>query len=443
MLRYPDGMSAFRRFRMKEHIPDQAIQFSRIGRLSEPPVIVDLMSRALRNPELLSLAAGFTDNAVLPRELVGGVAKELCAPENAEEPLQYGQNQGRHRLRELTCDSLARHPGERGNRFDPDAVFLTNGSQQALYLAVQSLCDAGDIVLVEQPSYFVCLELLKGLGVRAVGMPCDAAGAIQPEGLQATLRELEAAGERRRVKAIYLVSYFGNPSGRSAATEEKEAVAQVLLRAGLRIPVLEDAAYRELYFEVPHPAPSVLSLEAFDPFPRLYLGTYTKPFATGLKVGYGYCDNADWRGRMLGIKGHQDFGSAHFNQAIVERMLEAGHYAAYLESIRGHYATKAAALDGALREAGLPEAGWAWERPAGGLVLWMRAPEAFDLRMESPFCARCIERGVLYVPGDLCLANRRPWNRARLAFGALDASKLRAAAGRFAATALEPGHCGA
>ncbi len=420
---------------MKSTHATQSIQFSKIGREIQSPVIVDLMARALANPELLSLAAGFTDNAVLPRELVARFAAELTQEGLADEPLQYGQNQGRARLRELSCGVIAGHPGESAAAFDPARMFITNGSQQALYLAVQALCDPGDIVLVEEPSYFVCLEMLKGLGLRPIGIPCDDAGAIQPEGLAELLRELDAAGERARVKAIYLVSYFCNPSSRSLEMAEKVAVAKVLLDAGYRIPVMEDAAYRELYFNAPHPAPSIICMPEFDAFPKLYLGTYTKPFATGLKVGYGYCTHPEWLEKILCIKGHQDFGSAHFNQAIIERVLETGLYAEHLAGIRPHYAKKAAILEEALIAGGLREAGWIWERPKGGLILWVRAPAGSDLRMESDFCRRCIEQGVLYVPGDLCFSSGKPWHCARLSSGALPEARLREAAARFVAVA--------
>ena len=413
------------------------ITFSKIGREIQPPVIVDLMARALANPELLSLAAGFTDNAVLPRELVARFASELTQEGQPDEPLQYGQNQGRTRLRELSCEVIAGHPGEQASAFDSAKMFMTNGSQQALYLAVQALCDLGDIVLVEEPSYFVCLEMLKGLGIRAIGIPCDDAGAIQPEAMEALLRDLDARGERDRVKALYLVSYFCNPSSRSLESDEKRAVAKVLLDGDWQIPVMEDAAYRELYFDTPHAAPSIISMPEFDAFPKLYLGTYTKPFATGLKVGYGYCTHPQWLEKILCIKGHQDFGSAHFNQAIIERVLEEGLYAGHLASIRQHYAHKANVLEAELIAGGLPELGWRWETPKGGLIIWVRAPLETDLRMASDFCQRCIEQGVLYVPGDLCFSSGKPWHCARLASGVLPEDRLREAAQRFVAVAKE------
>ncbi len=411
--------------------------FSELGRAIRPPVIVDLMSRALAGPDLLSLAAGFTDNAALPRELVGELAAELCGEVREPDPLQYGCNQGREGLRGLVGTMLAGYPGEDASAFDPGRILIANGSQQALYIAAQVLCDRGDIVLVEEPSYFVCLEMLRGLGVRAVGIPCDERGAVRPEAFARRLAELEAAGERGRVKAVYLVSYFSNPSSRCLARAEKEAVARTLLEAGLRVPVIEDGAYRELWFDAPPEAPSILSLPAFEPFPRLYLGTFTKPFATGLKIGFTVCDDALLLERMLCVKGHQDFGSPHFNQALIERMLERGLYENHLRGIRSHYAMKADVLDAALREGGLPEEGWRWELPAGGLIFWLRGPAGTDAGMESAFCRRCIDRGVLYVPGELCFPQPGRRNCVRLATGSLDPDRLREAGLRFAAVAAD------
>jgi 2-aminoadipate transaminase len=421
---------------MKESGSESTLPFSRMGREIGAPVIVDLMNRALRQPGLLSLAAGFTDNAALPLDRVGAIVAELTAAGADPAPLQYGTNQGRPRLRELTAARLGGQPGECAAAFSPEACFLTNGSQQALYLAVQVLCDPGDIVLVEEPSYFVCLEMLKGLGVRAVGIPCDEEGAIEPEAFRARLRDLDTRGERSRVKAVYLVSYFSNPSSRSMALEEKRAVARILSEASYRIPVIEDGAYRDLYFEAAHPVPSVISMPEFEGFPRLYLGTYTKPFATGLKVGFGYCTDPVWMERMLCVKGHQDFGSAHFNQCVVERLLESGGYAPHLAGIRPHYAAKAAAMEAVLRDSGLAEAGWRWLRPQGGLLFWLRGPEGIDTRMGGAFCQACIETGVLYVPGDLCFPEGGPHHCVRLSFGAIHAEKLEEAVTRFAREAL-------
>lgn len=401
-------------------------------------VIVTMMTEALARPHVLSLAAGFTDTASLPadavREAVAGV---LAGPEG-KTVLQYGSNQGRAVLRDAVA---ARTAGLDGGGATPEAadVFLTNGSQQALHLAMQTLCDPGDIILVESPTYFVFLEILQGLGVRAVSLPVDAAGRLDPEGVATLLAGLRRRGEAERVKAVYLVSYFSNPSGNSLGEEEKIALAETLRRAGFHCPVIEDAAYRELYYKTPHPARSVFALEAWADFPKLYLGTFTKPFASGLKVGYGICDTPDWLARMLCFKGHQDFGTAHFNQALIEQALAAGSFDSHLSRQRERYREKMETLDTALREGGLDGLGWEWSRPTGGLYLWAKSPAGVSTAMGGDFYRQCLDEGVFYVPGELCFGEGAPagdW--VRLSFGVLEAEQLREAAARFcrAATAL-------
>ncbi len=393
------------------------------------------MSMTLENSRLLSLAAGFTDTSTLPVSAVQTAVGALAALPGVPEYLQYGNNQGRPDLRRLLAGRLcAREPGLNAETVRRE-MFITNGSQQALYLAMQVLCDPGDIVLVDRPSYFVYLEMLAGLGVNVRSLPVDAQGRIDAPALRRLLQTLQASGEASRVRAVYFVSYFSNPSGRSLTEEEKNAIAVELARAGLFVPVVEDAAYRELHYRVPASAPSVLSLPAWADFPRLYLSTLTKPFASGLKIGYGICTDAGWLERMLHTKGHHDFGSAQFNQAICERILAEGAFDAQLERIRPAYEHKMNELHGALEEGGLQGLGWRWLQPEGGLYLWLEAPDGLDTGLDSAFCHACVEAGVLYVPGELCFGDDIPQNFVRLSFGVLAAPELREAANRFATVA--------
>lgn len=392
---------------------------------------------ALENPDLLSLAAGFTDNRTLPAVAVQAAVAALAARPGEPEFLQYGTNQGRPALRNLLARRLAAiEPGLDANALGRD-LFITNGSQQALYLAMQVLCEPGDIVLVDRPSYFVFLEMLTGLGVRAVSIPVDTNGRVDVLALGNRLTDLKARGEAARIKAVYFVSYFSNPSARSLSRDEKDGVALALSEAGLRIPVVEDAAYRELYYREAPSVPSVLTLPSWAGFPRLYLSTLTKPFATGLKVGYGVCTDRDWLSRMLHVKGHHDFGTAHFNQAIFEQVLADGGYEAQLTRIRPAYEAKMRALHEALEAGGLRGLGWRWEIPGGGLYLWLEAPAALDTGLESAFCRACIDAGVLYVPGELCFGDDLPRHFARLSFGVLAEPDLREAARRFAGVARQ------
>ncbi len=409
--------------------------FSRLGLRAQPPTIARLMNLALENPRLLSLAAGFTDNGTLPVAAVQSAVASLARTPGEPEFLQYGSNRGRPGLRRLLAERLCGlEPGL--DRVEVrDGSFVTNGSQQALYLAMQVLCEPGDIVLVDRPSYFVYLEMLAGLGVRAVSLPVDPAGRIDGVALDALLAALVARGEGSRVKAIYFVSYFSNPSGRSLDEPEKTAMAEALSRAGLVVPVVEDAAYRELHFRIPDLTPSVLTLPAWRRFPRLYLSTLTKPFATGLKIGYGVCSDAEWLARMLHVKGHHDFGSANFNQAVLEQVMTAGGLDEQLAVIRPAYERKMGALHQTLVDSGLREQGWDWAIPTGGLYLWLSGPVALDTGMESAFCRACIAEGVLYVPGELCFGDQAPRHYVRLSFGVLAEPELTEAARRFSAVA--------
>lgn len=410
--------------------PLSSLALSKLGGRSRPPTIARLMNAALENPALLSLAAGFTDNATLPWPAVQAAVETLAA-RGGREPLQYGPNQGRPLLRKL----LAAHLGAWEPELSPAQLergfLVTTGSQQALYLAMQVLCDPGDIVLVDRPSYFVFLEMLEAMGISAVSIPLNAAGRVDAGALADKLEELKQTGQAPRVKALYFVSYFSNPSSRSLTEKEKGDIAQALRSADLMIPVIEDAAYRDLYFSQAPAARSVLALPEWDGFARLYLSTLTKPFATGLKIGYGYCSEGGWLDCMLHTKGHHDFGSANFNQAILEVILAEGGLDRQLAVIRPAYERKMQALHDTLVEAGLPELGWAWNRPDGGLYLWLKAPAGTDTGLDGEFCRRCIEAGVLYVPGELCFGDEIPVNFVRLSYGVLGEDDLREAGRRF------------
>jgi 2-aminoadipate transaminase len=409
-------------------------RFSSLGQRVHPPTIAKLMAMALENPSLLSLAAGFTDNSTLPAAIVQQAVGELTAASDREF-LQYGTNTGRPQLRRLLAQRLCAQE----DLLDPAAVeqgfFITNGSQQALYLAMQVLCEPGDIVLVDRPSYFVFLEMLAGLGVTARSIPVNERGRVDGPALRSLLREWGTGQQLARLKAVYFVSYFSNPSGRSLTAEEKNVLAETLAAEGVVVPVIEDAAYRELYYDAPVRAKSILSAPAWAGFPRLYLSTLTKPFATGLKVGYGSCSDPTWLAKMLYVKGHQDFGTANFNQAVFERVLSNGGFDAQLSVLRPHYQRKMRTLHETLVQAGLPHLGWSWSVPEGGLYLWLRAPDRLDTGLESAFCRSCIEAGVLYVPGELCFGDAVPRNYVRLSFGVLSETELAEAGRRFATTA--------
>ncbi|MBL4575231.1 MAG: PLP-dependent aminotransferase family protein [Opitutaceae bacterium] len=396
------------------------------------------MTTALENPNILSLAAGFTDSHTLPVLDVGNAVKDLLSRPGLPECLQYGPNQGRPELCRQVAKRLMEQDGVPFSKEDSKKVFMTNGSQQALFLATQVLCDMGDIVFVESPSYFVYLEMLKGQGVEARPLPIDEAGMIDHQSFERELIAMKQSGEINRVKAVYLVSYFSNPSGESRSEAEKVKLGELLQRLDEPIAVIEDAAYRDLYFETEYPARSVVSLDAFNGISCLYLATLTKPFATGLKIGSGFCTDQEWLKRILWLKGHHDFGSSNFTQAILETVFLDGGIDRQLGLIRRVYSEKMKVLHTALCEEGLVEIGWKWRIPLGGLYLWLKAPNSLDTRMKSAFWKACCCNEVMYIPGDLCYGNTMQcFDYVRLSFGVLNKREMVEAATRFVKTAKD------
>ncbi len=403
-----------------------------MARLAVRPVITDIRKVALENPNILSLAAGFTDTQSLPVSFVRDATVGLCSNGKPPEYLQYGTTIGRPGLRRIVAKRLSKIDRHQSPSYHADHVMITNGSQQALYLAMQVLCDPGDIILVESPSYFVFLELLRGLGIEAVGIPVDSDDNIDPEGLAMLLQSLRRENRLHRVKGIYIESWFSNPSTRCLDNAVKVALARVLKAAELMVPILEDGAYCELYFDTPYPSSSIFALDAFDDFPRLFFGTFTKPFASGLKIGYTICDHAELFSKMLSVKGHHDFGSSNYTQAIIQKAVENGSYDKQLVKVRSRYKEKMEILHATLVEEGMPEHGWTWQKPAGGMYFWAKGPEGIDVSKDSSFFKSAAEEGVIYIPGDLCFALGGPTHNMRISYGVLEREDLIRAGKRLA-----------
>ena len=420
------------------HSPD----FSAFGQRQDEPVITNVMSRALADTEILSLAAGFTANETLPADLVEKAVHHLAQARRNPESLQYGPNQGRPLLREAIARHLAAFEGNEHSIFSPENICVSNGAQQALYHLVQILCEPGDLVLVENPTYFVFLDVLRGFGVRAVSVPTKMDGEVDFTALENLLERWKKSGKVKRLKMLYLVSYFSNPSSRSLSRETKTEYGRLFRKLGLLPRIIEDAAYRELFLEDPWPCPSIFSIDSFESFDKIYLGTFDKSLASGLKVGFSLTNDEDLLKRMLFAKGREDFGTSNFTQAVIEWILSEGHWPQFLARLRKGYAEKAACAEDALQASALASLGWKWKKPAGGLYFWLRGPEGFDTSLHSPFFEECAQRKVLYVPGDLCIAEGAPRQFVRLSYASLKKNLLPEAISRFAAAAERASEAG-
>jgi 2-aminoadipate transaminase len=393
---------------------------SQLARRTPEPPISWLMKLTLDRPELISLAAGFTDNESLPVDDARTLLDDILRSPRAGRPaLQYGSTAGSPRLRELTAAHLRR--GDTGAdvaRLDPARVLITSGSQQLLYMTTEALCDPGDIVLVEDPTYFVYLGITQSHGLRCRGVRLEEDG-LDLAHLEQVLGELKRSGQLPRVKLLYLVTYFQNPTGRTTSFAKKAAALALLRKferaAGHPIYLVEDAAYRELRF-AGEDVPSALTAPHADRV--IYAGTYSKPFATGVRVGFGVLPEPVCS-TVARIKGNHDFGTANLLQELLARALATGAYDRHLPLLRERYARKAATMARALRRH-FPES-VRWMEPRGGLYVWAQLPGALKSGEKSKLFATALERDVLYVPGALCYApddtRPRPDHEMRLSFG--------------------------
>lgn len=395
---------------------------SELGRRTEEPPISWLMATALARPQLISLAAGFTDNESLPVKEVRGLLKQmLSSPRTGQAALQYGTTAGDLALRRLTARHLHDLDGRPAARraYSPDRMIITNGSQQMLYMITEALCDPGDIVLVEDPSYFVYLGILQSHGIRARGVRMETDG-LDLARLEAVLTALKRSGELRRVKMLYLITYYQNPTGRTTSRAKKAGALKLLRQferaAGHPIYLLEDAAYRELRFAGEDVKSALAMRGGGDRV--IYAGTYSKPFSTGARVGFGLLPEPVLTA-VLRIKGNHDFGSSNLLQQLLAGALASGLYQKHLAVLRRRYARKARLMREAIRRHFPAEVEW-WE-PAGGLYFWARLPQRLKSGVASKVFQAALKNGVFYVPGELCYAEdptrRRPNHEMRLSFG--------------------------
>lgn len=414
--------------------------FSQLGRRTEPPPILWLMRRALRQPDLISLAAGFTDNSTLPigevRRLIEEIFRE---PSQARAALQYGDNEGDERLRQITAARIAALDGRAAQPGEANSVIITHGSQQLLYMLAEALCDPGDVVLVEDPSYFVFLGIMQSRGIEARGVRMESDG-LSIESLERVLQTLRRDGQIQRLKLLYSITYFQNPTGITTSLEKKQAAAELLRsyerQAGHPVYYVEDAAYRELRFPNFQPPPSLL-VDSNLRERVIYTGTYSKPFAAGIRIGFGLLPS-ELRKVVLNIKGNHDFGTAHLLQKILAKALapknraedgkqNSGAYADHLAKITGQYAQKGRAMFDAVQEH-FPEQ-TTTVAPQGGLCLWSALPQKVNTGPKSAFFQEVLERGVLYVPGEYAYAEDpsrpKPSSEMRLSFGSASLEQIK------------------
>jgi len=326
-------------------------------------------------PEVVSLAGGMPNLAALPMDALAGEVADLVAREG-HVALQYGSAQGRPELREQICEVMALE----GIRADPDDVVVTIGSQMALDLVTRIYCDPGDVVLAEGPSYVGALGSFAAYQARVVHVAMDAHGLV-PSLLRAALETV-----RPRPKFLYTVPTFHNPAGVTLSVERRAEVLAICREYG--VAVVEDNPYGLLGFSG-HTYPALRSLDR----DVVYLGSFSKTFAAGLRVGWALVPPAV-RDRLVLAAESATLCPPSFTQMLVSRYLAAHDWRSQVKTYTEAYRDRRDAMLRAL-ETYLPP-GCTWNVPDGGFYVWLTVPEGVDTKAMLP---RAVTARVAYASG--------------------------------------------
>lgn len=387
-----------------------------------------LLKMVADDPEILSLAAGLVDQTQLPHDLVQEAISKVFAEEKAaKEALQYGTTGGNPRLRQLIAERLE---AQGVPNVDPDNIIVSNGGQQSLFNVTEVMADPGDIVLVEDPTYFVYMDVLTSAGARVMGVTTDEEGMV-PAALRERFAQIRSEGQRERLKILYLMSYYTNPKGANMSAERRREIWDIFqeeLGHGAPFLLLEDACYRDLCLDG-EPGPFMKSFDGENLYCAVS-GTFSKAFAPGVRLGWSYLPEEIRKACSL-QKGNQDFGSSNLNQNIVRHLMETGAYDEAAARFRSIYRTKRDGLIAALKEF------WPADtqilEPLGGLYVWVQLP-GIDTDPGSEFFKAAMDAKVLYVPGKFCYCEEtqqeRPTNAMRLSYGYASVDEMREAVAR-------------
>jgi len=331
-------------------------------------------------PEVVSLAGGMPYTAALPLDAVGSMLGELVA-HNGATVLQYCAGQGDERLRELICDVMALE-GITGA--SSDDVVITVGSQQALDLVSRVFLDPGDVVLAEGPSYVGALGTFAAAEATVQHVLLDEHGLV-PAALEETLAGLAVEG--RQAKFLYTVPNFHNPAGVTLATERRAEIISICERHDVLI--IEDNPYGLLGFD----GQTLPALKSLAPDRVVYLGSFSKTFASGVRVGWAYAPPAI-RDKLVLLSESQVLCPPMLSQLAVSEYLSTQPWREQIKTFRELYRERRDAMLDAL-DALMPP-GCTWTKPEGGFYVWLTLPEGLDAKVMQP---RGIAERVAYVPG--------------------------------------------
>lgn len=377
-------------------------------RASEIRALFSVVSR----PEVVSLAGGMPNLKDLPLESLAETARSLILTSGAQ-ALQYGSGQGWEPLREQLV-SVMTYDGIIGA--DPDDVVITTGSQQALDLMAELFINAGDVVLAESPSYVGALGCFRARQADVVHVDLDEDGLI-PEALEETIRRLKSAG--RAIKFLYTIPNFQNPAGVTLTLERRQRIAEICMRE--HVLILEDNPYGLLGFHS-DPLPAIHS---FSPEGVVYLGSVSKMFAPGMRIGWALAPHAI-RAKLILASEAAILSPGMFGQMFLSSYLNNYDWYGQVKVYRAMYAERCKAMLDALDEY-MPEC--SWTKPVGGFYTWVTLPEGLNARSMLP---RAVKAQVAYVSGTAFYYDGRGTDHMRLSFCYPEPDRIREGVRRLA-----------
>ncbi|WP_426147838.1 PLP-dependent aminotransferase family protein [Polaromonas sp. DSR2-3-2] len=350
-----------------------------------PSVIREIL-KVTEKPGIISFAGGLPSPRTFPVSAFSAACEKVLR-EDGHAALQYSASEGYARLREMVAAMLPWN-------VDPALVLITTGSQQGLDLIAKVLIDEGSRVLVETPTYLGALQAFTPMEPEIVSVACNDGGV--------DLADLatKAAGAR----FFYVLPNFQNPTGRTMPEERRAALSQEAARLGL--PLVEDNPYGDLWFDTPPPLP----LTARNPEGCVYLGSFSKVLAPGLRLGFMVVPASIFP-KLLQAKQAADLHSPGFNQRLVAEVMKDGFLDRHVPTIRALYKSQLGAMLAAMARE-MPE-GVEWNTPAGGMFLWVRLPEGMNAIELLP---KAVERNVAFVPGWAFYADQPDARTLRLSF---------------------------
>ncbi|MBX3653491.1 MAG: PLP-dependent aminotransferase family protein [Ramlibacter sp.] len=351
-----------------------------------PSVIREIL-KVTEKPGIISFAGGLPS----PRTFPIDAFSEACAKvlrEDGQAALQYAASEGYAPLREAVAAQLPW-------MVDPSQVLITTGSQQGLDLVAKVLIDAGSRILVETPTYLGALQAFAPMEPEVVSVASDA------EGVDVDDLARKAAGAR----FLYVLPNFQNPTGRTMSEARRAALSARAAELGL--PLIEDNPYGDLWFDAPPPLP----LTARNPEGSIYLGSFSKVLAPGLRLGYVIAPKAV-APKLLQAKQAADLHSPGFNQRMVAEVMKHGFLDRHVPTIRALYKTQRDAMLAALTRE-MQGLDVQWNTPDGGMFLWARLPAGMSAVDLLP---KAVDKGVAFVPGAAFYADQADARTLRLSF---------------------------